>query len=139
MSDAIAGLGATFKRGDGTSSETFTTLGENVRIGADWATRENIEVTNLGSTGGWREFITGFRDGGIVTLEQNWVRDSYEQLLNDFNDDDTVNYQIVLNDTGATTFDFAGRVTGMPIDIPFDAQVSCTISIKITGEPTLTS
>lgn len=139
MSDAVAGVGASFKRGDGTSDEEFTAIAEVKNITGPGMTRDFIDVTNLGSTGGYREFITGFRDGGELTFSMNFTRDGYDDLLIDFDDDDSHNYQVVLPDTGATTFDFAGFITGLPLNIVPDDAITVDVTIKITGQVTMTS
>ena len=137
MSDAIAGLGATFKRGDGVSAESFTAIAEVVNISGPGLTRDFIEVTHLGSSGGYREFITGFRDGGEYTFTVNFVRAEYDLLLADYENDDSVNYQVVLADTDSTTLEFAGYVTALPMTIPFDDKVTVDVTIKITGGVTI--
>jgi predicted secreted protein len=136
---AIAGVGAIFKRGDGTSSETFTAIAEVNSIDGPGMTRDTIDTTSLDTAGGFRTYITGFRDGGDVTLVMNFTRDGYEAMRIDFTTDDSVNYQIVLPDEGATTLDFAGRVTDLPMSIVPDDKITMTVTIKITGEVTLSS
>lgn len=139
MSDAIAGVGTSFKRGDGASPEVFTAIAEVNSITGPSMTREFIDVTSLDSTGGYREFIGGFRDGGEVTLTMNFTRNGYEEMRLDFVSDDSVNYQIVLPDTGATTLDFAAFVTDLPLTITPDDKVTAEVTLKITGEVLLTS
>lgn len=139
MSDAIAGVGTAFKRGDGASAETFTAIAEVNSITGPTMTREFIDVTSLDSTAGYREFITGFRDAGQVTLNMNFTRDGFEQMRLDFVDDNSHNYQIVLPDASTTTLDFAGFVTDLPVSVPTDDKVTVDVTIKITGEVTLTS
>ena len=136
---AIAGVGTIFKRGDGTSSESFTAIAEINQIEGPTMVREQIETTSLDTTGGWRTFIAGFRDGGEITLTMNYVRDGYEQMRLDFLSDDSVNYQLVLPDPDATTLDFAGYVTNLPLSITADDKVTATVTIKISGEVDLTS
>lgn len=139
MSDAIAGVGTAFKRGDGASPEVFTAIAEVNSITGPSMSRETIDVTSLDSTGGYREYITGFRDGGEVALSMNFTRDGWEAMRIDFANDDTVNYQIVFPDTGATTLDFAAYVTDLPITTTPDDKITAEITLKITGEVTLTS
>lgn len=139
MSNAQAGIGSQFKRGDGASSESFTAIAEVINITGPALTRDFIDVTNLDSVDGYREFITGFRDSGEVTITANWTRDGYVDMMTDYESDDSVNYQIVIADTGNTTLDFAGYVTGMPMTIPTGAQITMDITVKITGQVALTS
>ena len=132
-SNAFSGVGTEFKRGDGASNEQFTAIAEVNSIGGPDMSRDTIDVTSLDSTGGYREFIAGFRDGGEVTL------DSYDDLKLDFESDDTVNYQIVLPDTNNTTFDFAALVSSLGAAVPMDDKVAATATFKISGQVTLTS
>ena len=140
-SSAISGVGATFKRGDGASSEEFTALSEVRRISALNKTRATIDVTNLDSTGGYREWIAGFRDAGVVSIEFNYAREAYDLLVEDFDNDTTPrNYEVVLPDTGETTLDFAALITEVgPLEIGPDDAVICRATFKISGKPTLTS
>jgi len=139
MSDAIAGVGTSFKRGDGTSAEEFNAIAEVRNITGPGMTRDFIDVTNLDSTGGYREFITGFRDGGELTFTMNFTLAGYDDLFADYSSDDSHNYQVVLADTGATTFEFAGYVTSLPLTIPTDDAVTVDVTIKITGAVSMTS
>ena len=139
MSNAISGVGTAFKRGDGASNEVFTAVSEVDRIAGPTMTRDFIDVTNLDSTGGYRDFIAGFRDGGEVTLTMNFALGTYADMLTDFETAGTVNYQIVLGYTGNTTLDFAGFVTGLPLDVAPDTAVTADVTIKVDGQVTLTS
>ncbi len=139
VSEAVAGVGTVFKRGDGESSEQFTAIAEINSITGPNQTRGTIDVTSLDSTAGYREFIASFRDGGTVALAMNWTRDGWEAMLDDFEADSSVNYQIVLPDTGATTLDFAGLVTDVGMAIPFDDKITSDVTIKITGQVGITS
>ena len=138
-SSAIAGVGTQFTRGDGASTEEFTPISEVNSITGPGMTRETIDVTSLDSTGGYREFIGGFRDGGQVTLNMNFTFDNYVTLLTDFEDDDSHNYQIVLPDTNNTTLDFAAVVMDMPLSIPTDDKVTIDVTFKITGQVLVTT
>lgn len=139
MSDAFSGVGTQFKRGDGASNEAFTAIAEINSIGGPDMSRDTIDVTSLDSTGGYREFIAGFRDGGEISLDMNFTLATYDDMKLDFESDDTVNYQIVLPDTGNTTFEFAALVTGLGVAVPMDDKVTATVTLKISGQVTLTS
>lgn len=139
VSEAIAGVGTVFKRGDGSSNEEFNAVGEINSITGPDKKRSTIDVTSLSSTGGYREFIASFRDSGVVTLEMNWTRDGWEAMNDDFESDSSVNYQIVLPDTGETTLDFAAFVTDIGLAIPLDDKITSGVTIKITGQVSLTS
>lgn len=138
-SEAIAGVGTEFQRGDGASNEVFTKLSEVTSIAGPNLTKAQIEVTSLDSLDGFREFITGFKDPGEITLEMNYTRDGYATLKEDFDSEDEWNYQIVFPDDGNTTLSFAAFVTGITVNTPFDDKVSMTVTFKIDGPVTMTS
>ncbi len=135
MSDAISGVGTQFKRGDGASSEAFTAIAEVNSISGPGMARDFIDVTSLDSTGGYKEYIGGFRDGGTLTLNMNFTLAGYNAMKDDFEDDDSVNYQVVI--PSQMTLDFAGFVTDLPLDITHTDKITCNVTVKITGEVTL--
>lgn len=138
-SNAFSGIGTSFKRGDGASAEAFVSVAEVKNISGPDISRDFIDVSSLDSTGGYREFIAGFRDAGQIVLTMNYVRATYDDLKTDFDSDSTRNYQIVFGDTTATTYDFAGWVVGLTHGVPFDDAVSLECTIKIDGQITLTT
>lgn len=137
-SNAFAGVGTQFKRGNGASVETFAAIAEINSIEGPSMTREAIDVTSLDSTSGYREWIAGFRDGGTVTLNMNFTYTGYNTLKGDYDDDDEHNYQIVLSDSGNTTIAFAAWVTDIPVSVQPDDKVTATITLKITGPVNVT-
>jgi predicted secreted protein len=138
-SNAFSGVGTSFKRSDMASSASFTAIAEVNSITGPNKTRETIDVTSLDSEGGYREFIASFRDAGTVELEMNFTRAGYEDLNTDFETETLVDYQIVLPDTGNTTLDFSGLVVDLGMAVPLDNKVTATVTIKISGQVTLTS
>ena len=138
-SAAFSGVGTTFKNGDGESNEQFTAIAEINSIDGPNKSRATIDVTSLDSTGGYREFIASFRDAGQVTLTMNFTRDGYDEMNDDFEASVSRNYQIVLSDTGATTFDFAAFVTDLGMAVPFEDKVTASVTLKISGVVTMTS
>lgn len=135
-SNAFAGVGTQFQRETNTPG-TYATIAEVSSIDGPSLAREVIDVTSLDSTGGYREFIGGFRDGGEVTLELNFTLSGFNQFKDDFEDDGTHNYRIVMSDDGATTLQFAGFVSSLPPSIQPDDKVTLAVTIKVTGQVTL--
>jgi len=137
MSKAVAGVGAIFHRWDGTS--TWAAIAEINNIGGPSMTRDTIDATSLDSVDKYREFISGFRDGGTVTLNMNFIRANYALFKTDFESDDLGNYEIILPDDDVTTLEFMGLVTELPLTIPPDEKITMDISIKISGKVALNS
>ena len=138
-SAAVAGVGTAFKRGDGASNEQFSAIAEINSITGPNKSRGTIDVTSLDSTGGYREFIGSFRDAGQVDLNMNFTMAGYNDMNDDFESSALVNYQIVLPDTNATTFEFAGFVTAIGMALTTDDKITATVTIKISGQVTMTT
>lgn len=139
MSDAISGVGAAFKRSNMAGTPTFTAIAEINDISGPNLSRDTIDTTSLDTAGGYRTFIGGFRNGGEVQLEMNFTLDGYDDLKLDFEDDAPRDYQIVLPDTGATTLGFSALVTAISLKIPTSDKITASVTLKISGEVTLTS
>ena len=132
-SSGFAGVGATFERNSVAVAEVNSISGFN-------KTRDLIDVTTLDSTGGYREKISGFRDGGEITLNMNFTRAGYDLFNFDFETNSAnQTYTIKLSDTNATQYDFGGWVTNITLDVPLDDKVTMTVTIAIDGQITQTS
>ena len=132
MSNAIAGTGAVLKRG-------ATPIAEVLSITGPGMTRDLIDVTHLGSTGGYREYVSGYRDGGELTFTINFIFEGYNNMKTDFDSDSSGSYSVILPDAGNTTLTFSGFVTSMPLSIEPDNAVTVDITIKITGQVSLSA
>jgi len=136
MSNAKAGVGTLFRRWSGSA---WVNLAEINSISGPNMSRDTIDVTSLDSIGGYREFIGGFRDGGTVQLNMNFIRASLDTMKTDFESDDLQNYEIVLPDDVNTSLEFTGLVTELPLEIPPDDKITMAVSIKVSGMVTLNS
>jgi len=131
MSNAVAGVGTRFRRWTGSA---WADLAEVTGITGPNKSRDTIDVTSLDTTGGYREFIGGFRDGGTVTLPMNFTRDTYDLMNTDFESDVLKNYEIVLSDSENTSFEFEGFITELGLAVPVDDKISADVTIKISGQ-----
>lgn len=136
-SNAFSGVGTKFKRSNMLSSPTFTAIAEVNSISGPDKSRGTIDVTNLDSASGYREFIPGFRDAGQVSLNMNFTLAGYNTLNDDFESDAIRDYQIVFGDTGATTFEFSAYLIQLGTAIPLDDKVTATATFKISGAITI--
>lgn len=133
MTQAIAGVGAKLYR-QNPSTSAWEVYGEVNTISGPGMSRDTIDATSLASTGGYREFITGFRDGGEVTFDMNFIHADVVKLFEDFDSNTARHFKIVLPDTVLSTFSFDGLVTGIPHSIPPDDKVTVSVTIKVTGQ-----
>jgi predicted secreted protein len=135
-SNAISGVGTKFRRWDSSSSE-WKAIAEVNSIDGPNMSRDTIDVTSLDTTGGYREFIAGFRDPGQLQLAMNYSQAGFEAMKDDFESDVINNYQIVLMD--GFTLEFEGLVTELPLSITPDDKITMNTVIKISGAVTVDS
>jgi predicted secreted protein len=138
MAGPFSGVGTVIRRWDSGSSG-WVNLTEVKSIDGPNMTRETYDTTSLDTVAGYRTFIGGFRDGGTVGLEANFTRAGYDIAKADFENDDLQNYEIVLPDDDATSFEFEGLISELGTAIPNDNIVSAAVSIKVSGEVTINS
>ena len=136
MSNAVAGVGTLFRRWSGSA---WVNIAEINSISGPSMSRDTIDVTSLDSTGGYREFIGGFRDSGTLQLTMNFSQSTFELMKTDFESDTNQNYEIVLPDTATTTLEFVGLVTELPLEITADDKITSSVTLKITGQVTVNS
>lgn len=127
-SNAISGVGTKFYRW---GAGAWARITEILSVQGPGSSREVIDVTNLDSEGGYKEFIGSFRDGGDVQLRMNYTRAGLDTMKDDFDDDDKQYYQIVLPD--GTSIEFAGLVQETPLTINVGEQIAMDVVIKVTG------
>ena len=135
-STAVSGVGTLFRRWSGS---TWVNIAEVSSISGPSMTRETIDVTSLDSTGGYREFIAGFRDAGNVQLAMNFTRTTFDTMKDDFESDTAQNYEIVLPDAENTTLEFEGLVIECPLEVPTGDKITSSVNIKVTGAVTVNS
>ncbi|MFA5526896.1 MAG: phage tail tube protein [Acholeplasmataceae bacterium] len=127
----FTGIGTVLKRGS-------VAIADVVSINGPGMARDTVDVTTLSSVGGYREFITGLRDGGTLTFEVLFSKTGYQALKTDFENDDAETYSVELPDDDSTIITFDGLVTDFPVTIPLDDKVSVSVTIKITGNISVT-
>lgn len=112
-------------------------------IGGPGLARDTLESTHHKSPAMYRSFIKGLKDGGEVSLDLNFdpanaTHNAATGILADFADDDTISAWVVtFPDPAATQWTFDGIVTGFEPSAPFDDKLSATVTIKVSGQPTL--
>lgn len=135
-------LGTLLKQGDGGSPETFTTIAQVRDISGPGLSQEAVEVTHHSSTDGWREYVGGLFDGGEISFEivydpAEGTHDASTGLLKDMTDRTVRNFELVFPDTGSTTWTFAALVTGFEPGAPVDGALTASVTLKLSGQPTL--
>lgn len=100
MSTAQISTGSTLKIGALTVAKLTT-------IDPPEMSKEEVDVTTLDSTGGYREFIPGFRDGGLLNIEGLVILGDAGQdgLKDNYDGDDLESFTITLANGESVTFD----------------------------------
>jgi predicted secreted protein len=133
MSDALNGKGTILKYAAGTE------VGELTGITGPSMSGETIDVSNHESADGFREFISGMKDGGEISMEGNFIEgDAGQAALLASLISGAVESFVVLFTDGAQ-FAVSGIVTAFEPDAPFDGKISFSATIKVTGKPAFTA
>lgn len=138
MTNATAAVGTAFQLGDTASPIVYTTVAEVLSIGGPDVSADEIEVSSLDSTGGYKEYITGLKDGGTVALELNWVKSNAQQTgMRDLVASGTTRaYRIQFSDSPQTVANFNGVVTNFSMSADPGSQIKASMSVRITGAVT---
>jgi len=117
-------------------SGTYTSIAELTSIDGPDFTVADVDVTTLLSTGRWKEFLAGFKDGGTVSVEANYNSTSYGILFARLGNSAEA-WKLILSNSSSITF--SGHLTGLKLGVPFEEEVSQPWSIKVTGVPVFTA
>lgn len=120
---------------------TYDTIAQVVDIRGPGLSVDTIEVTSRSSTNGWKEYVSGLKDGGELTFDirhdpAGGTHDATTGLIKFLEDADTEQWQLTLAD-GTTDWVFDGIVTGFEPENPLNDSADASVTIKLTGEPTL--
>lgn len=138
MPGPFSGVGTVIRWWDAAGS-AWVDLTEVKSIDGPNMTKETYDTSSLDTTGGYRTFIGGFKDGGSVALDANFTNAGYLIAKGIFEDDALQNFEIVLPDDAETSFEFEAIIDELGTAIPNDNIVSAAISMKVSGEVTVNS
>lgn len=145
-SQAWLGVGSLLEMGDGgTPTELFTVIAEISDISKSGAKADTVDVTNMQSPSGYREFISGLRDAGELAITANWITlDAQQQALQTkFDTGAKANFKIVLPQIagGSITpgnYAFSAVVTGLDFSLSPTKQAVLSAKLKLSGKPVFT-
>jgi len=91
---------------------------------------------------GWREFVATILDAGEITFDINYVptdgtHDATSGLLSVMEAQTLESFELIFPDAGTTTWSFSGYVTGFEPGAPVDGALTASVTIRISGDPTL--
>lgn len=139
---AKSSFGTFLKLGNGATSETFATIAEVRDIKGPKMKLDTEEVTSHDSTDGWVERIGTLLDGGEITFDINWLPGNATQsfsagLLKDMVGRTLRNFQLVVPAAATLTWTIPALVTGFEPDLPVKGRQGASITLTLTGKPTL--
>jgi predicted secreted protein len=145
-SKAFAPIGSVLSVGSG-SPLSFTAIAEIQTIQRTGSKSDLVDVTNMQSIDGYREYLATLRDAGDVSFSGNYIpNDATQQLLQTLFDGATLSdWEIVLPpdatqgfETSLGTWSFSAYVQSNDYDLPHDKEGKISGKLKITGKPVFT-
>jgi len=125
-----------FRLGDNASPEVFNAIDEVVSVTGVGAQGEDLDVTNFDSATGYKEFISGLKEGSEVVVEANYLPAATQQLAMMTAVEAGINRNFQLAYTTSSperTFTFAGSPKGYTINPSATEANRITFTIKISG------
>lgn len=140
-----AAFGTLLQIGDSTVQATanYTTIAQVQDISGPSLALNTDDVTAHDSTGGWMEFVATVKDGGEVTFDIVYDpagtthKNASGGLLYELDQKTAKAYKVVFTDTASTAWTFNAFVTAFEPGEPVDGKLSASVTLKITGQPTL--
>lgn len=129
---ATRALGTTLSKG-------ATLIGGLTEISGVDMSADTIDVTTLDSTGGYREFLAGFKDAGEVSVSGFFVPgDAGQVALNTaFGSGASDTYVITFPASMGATWTFTALVTKLTTGATIEDPVSFEATLKVSSAPVL--
>ncbi len=133
-SAAVSGIGSKFERKDPSSAGgLYVPIAEITSISGPSRTRSTIDVTSFDSDQGFKEFITGLREAGDITLESNFTDAGFALLDGDFGSETRREYRITLPPSIGKAMTFLGLVATHGVQVQLDDKIAMPFTVKISG------
>ncbi|MDD2870237.1 phage tail tube protein [Neomegalonema sp.] len=134
-----AGIGWGIKLEQSADGTAWTELAEVSHVTPPNYEAETIDVTHYQSEGKRREFISGLSDGGTGSITLNHVPGSATEtlLISLQKSGEASKFRISWPKSGPKWV-FEGIVASYAIDPPVDGKMTAEVSIKVTGDTTIT-
>lgn len=100
---------------------------------------DTLDVSDLGNSTGYREFLQGFKDAGEVALSGffDGADEGQAEVLSDIESGEVVDCSIVFPSAIGKTWSFKAVVTKFATSADLDDAVTFEASLKVSGKPTL--
>ena len=120
-------------------TSTFTPIPGVEGLSGPTGTKPQIEVTALSDTAA--KFIAGLPDYGDVSFSLFWdpAEATHQKLMTSYQTSNSVDdFQITCSDAGAAVIVFSGQVTGWKWNLSKVAAGMVEVTIKVSGNVTVT-
>ena len=103
------------------------------------ASADEVEVTDMGNTDGYREYLPGFKDGGEVSVSGYMDGEDAGQarLYELMESGDVVDCKIQFPAKIGKTWSFEAGVTKFTTSADVDDAITFEATLKVSGKPTL--
>jgi len=136
-SKAMIGYGTVLEIARASAPSTWTYIAETKSHTPPSFTDSTVEVTHAQSPGRAREYIGGLSDPGESSHEMNWIPGSAtDTFLRGIGGDSLIARLTFPN--GCQMIYNAIRA-GYETDVPLDEGIGATLTLKVSGEPTMTA
>lgn len=103
------------------------------------ASADEVEVTDMGNTDGYREYLPGFKDGGEVSVSgyMDGEDEGQARLYELMESGDVVDCKIQFPAKIGKTWSFKAGVTKFTTSADVDDAITFEATLKVSGKPTL--
>lgn len=103
------------------------------------ASADEVEVTDMGNTDGYREYLPGFKDGGEVSVSgyMDGEDEGQARLYELMESGDVVDCKIQFPEKIGKTWSFKAGVTKLTTSADVDDAITFEVTLKVSGKPTL--
>jgi hypothetical protein len=139
---ASASYGTLLQMGDGgTPAEEFTTIAGVKDISGPALSRDLEETTSHDADDGYETHVPTIKRSGEVSFDINWdpadgTHDDATGLVALVGADEPTNFRVVYPRQGFA-WDFSAYVTSFETSAPVAGVLGASVTMKITGRPTL--
>ena len=127
-----------------TAGEALATIANVTSFSGPGLSLDTEDVTTHDSTGAWEEVVTTILRTGELTLDIIYdpVDDTHDDagglgLVDKLDGKELGRYTITFPDAASTKWLFSAYVIGFEPGAPHDGALTASVSLKLTGQPTL--
>lgn len=130
------GVGTLFKVGSGNTAKTVGGLSsiDGIKVSS-----EEVDITSLDNSDGYREYLQGFKDGGEVPLSGflDGADDGQDELYTLLESGTVTPMSIIFPAAIGKTWSFNAFVKEFTTSVDVDGAITFDVTVRVSGKPTL--